>query len=179
MFDEFVMNRPGKTRMFSLVLLAGLLSGLDVHAGDYQYEYEDDPVPSMIKGVDDLQKLAMLAREKRVPILIEFSTPWCTYCEALEKEILEPMLKSGDYHQRVVIRKLEVNDYSQVIDFTGQSRASVDLAMSLKVDFYPTLIFFNAEGKETSHRLVGITVLEFVFDEIEKRLVRAEKALSD
>ncbi len=165
--------------MFSVVLLAGLSSGLDVRAGDYRYEYEDDPVPSAIKEVDDLQKLAVLARERHVLILIEFSTPWCMYCEALEKEILEPMLKSGDYRQRVVIRKLEVNDYSQVIDFTGQSRASVDLAMSLKVDFYPTLIFFNAEGKEISHRLVGITVLEFVFDEIEKRLVRAENALSD
>jgi len=173
------MNRPEKTWMFLLVLLTGLLSGLGVHAGDYRYEYEDDPAPSMITSVDDLQKLAMLAREKRVPILIEFSTPWCTYCEALEKEILEPMLKSGDYRQRVLIRKLEVNDYSQVIDFTGQSKTSIDLAMSLEVDFYPTLIFFNAEGEQISHRLVGITVLEFVFDEIEKRLVRAEKALTD
>ncbi len=173
------MNRPEKTWMFLLVLLTGLLSGPGVHAGDYRYEYEDDPAPSMITSVDDLQKLAMLAREKRVPILIEFSTPWCTYCEALEKEILEPMLKSGDYRHRVLIRKLEVNDYSQVIDFTGQSKTSIDLAMSLEVDFYPTLIFFNAEGKQISHRLVGITVLEFVFDEIEKRLVRAEKALSD
>lgn len=165
--------------MFSLVLLAGLLSGLNARAGDYQYEYEDDPVPSMIKEVDNLQKLAVLAREKRVPILIEFSTPWCTYCEVLEKEVLEPMLKSGDYRQRVVIRKLEVNDYSRVTDFSGRSQTRVDLAMSLKVDFYPTIIFFNAEGKEISQRLVGITVLEFVFDEIEKRLVRAENDLRD
>ncbi len=177
MFDEFVMNRLKKTWVFSPALLAGLLSGLNVYAGDYRYEYEDDPVPSTIKEVDNLQALAALAREKRVPILIEFSTPWCMYCETLEKEILEPLLKSDDFRQRVIIRKLEVNDYSDIIDFTGQLQTSIDLAMSMKVNFYPTLIFFNAEGKEISRRLVGITVVDYVFEEIEKRLVWAEKAL--
>lgn len=171
------MNRQRKGLMPSLVLLAGLWSGLDVLAIDYQYEYEDDPVPSMIKEVHDLQQQAALARKHRIPLLIEFSSPWCSYCEVLEKEILEPMLKSGDYRSRVIIRKLEVSDYNKVIDFTGQSQVSVDWAMSMKVDLYPTLVFFNGEGNEISHRLVGIAVLEFVSDELEKRLVLAEDGL--
>ena len=47
----------------------------------------------------------------------------------------------------------------------------------MKVDLYPTLVFFDGEGKEISRRLVGITVLEFVSDELEKRLVQAEDEL--
>ena len=167
------MNRQRKRLMLTMVLLAGL----DVLAVDYQYEYEDDPVPSMIKEVYDLQEQAALAGKHRIPLLIEFSSPWCSYCEVLEKEILEPMLKSGDYRHRVIIRKLEVSDYNRVINFAGRSQASVDLAMSMKVDLYPTLVFFNGEGKEISRRLVGITVLEFVSDELEKRLVQAEDGL--
>ena len=171
------MNRQRKRLIPSLVLLAGVLSGLDVLAIDYKYEYEDDPAPSMIKEVHDLQQQAALAGKNRIPLLIEFSSPWCSYCEALEKEILEPMLISGDYRHRVIIRKLEVSDYNNVIDFAGQSQASVDLAISMKVDLYPTLVFFSGEGKEISRRLVGITVLEFASDELEKRLVQAEDGL--
>jgi thioredoxin-related protein len=176
-FERLVMNQRRKTLIPSLIMFAGFLSGLDVLAIDYQYEYEDDPAPSMIEEVRNLQEQAALAGKNRIPLLVEFSSPWCSYCEALEKEVLGPMLKSGDYRGRVIIRKLEVSDYNAVIDFTGQYQASVDLAMSMKVDLYPTLVFFNGEGKEISRRLVGITVLEFVSDELEKRLVQAEGGL--
>lgn len=177
MFEELVMIRKRKALVASMVLLAGLSRSLGVHAMDYQYEYEDDPAPSMIKEVYDLQQQAVLAKKNRIPLLIEFSSPWCSYCETLEKEILEPMLISGSYRNRVIIRKLEVSDYNRLIDFDGQPQASLDWAMSMKVDLYPTLVFFNGEGKEISDRLVGIAVLEFVSDELEKRLVQAEKGL--
>ena len=102
------MNRKRKTLKLLLVLPVGLLPGLDVSAIDYQYEYEDGPLLSMVKAVHDLQEQAVLAKKNRVPLLIEFSSPWCSYCEALEKEVLEPMLTNKDYRHRVIIRKLEV-----------------------------------------------------------------------
>lgn len=156
---------------------AGLLMASDVRAIDYQYEYEDEPVSTIIEEVTNLQEHAVLARKKGVPLLIEFSSPWCGYCEALEKEILEPMLKNSLFRDQVIIRKLEVSDYNSVIDFAGQPQASTDLAMSMKVDLYPTLAFFNGDGDEISHRLVGITVLEFVSYELEKALAQAQDEL--
>ncbi len=38
------------------------------------------------------------------------------------------------------------------------------------VDLYPTLVFFDANGEEVSQRIVGITVLEYVADELEKAI---------
>jgi thioredoxin-related protein len=165
----------GKTWL--VVLLASLLTEQGVLAIDYKDEYGDEPEPTMIELVVNLQEQAALARKEGIPLLIEFSSPWCGYCEALEKEVLEPMLKNNQFRKRVILRKLEVNDYSSVIDFTGQSRLSVNLAMSMKVDLYPTLVFFNGRGEEIGQRLVGITVLEFVSDELEKGLAQAQEEL--
>lgn len=159
------------------ILLTGLLAGPEVLAIDYQDEYEDEPAPTSIEEVYNLQEQGALARKKGIPLLIEFSSPWCSYCEALEKEILEPMLKGGQYRDRVIIRKLEVSDYNSIIDFAGQTQDSVNWAMSMKVDLYPTLIFFNGDGVEIGHRLVGITVLEFVSDELDRALVHARDML--
>jgi thioredoxin-related protein len=167
------MIRNRKILMRGLGFMAVFLAGPAAFAIDYQYEYEDDPAPSTIKTIHNFEQQAALIREKRVPLLVEFSSPGCSYCELLEKEILEPMLKSSEYSNRVVIRKLEVSDYNKVVNFTGQTLTSVDWAMSINVDLYPTLVFFNAEGKEISPRLVGITVLDFVPEEIDKRLMQA------
>jgi hypothetical protein len=70
-----------------------------------------------------------------------------------------------------------VSDYNSIIDFAGQTQASVNWAMSIKVDLYPTLIFFNGDGVEIGHRLVGITVLEFVSDELDRALAQARDML--
>lgn len=181
MFNELVMTQPGKILTILLYLSwqvpAGLLLTADVLAIDYQNEYGDEPAPTTIEEVTNLQQQAMLAREKSVPLLIAFSSPWCGYCEALEKEILEPLLKNSEFSNRVIVRKLEVSDYNSVINFAGQAQASVDLAMSMKVDLYPTLAFFNGDGEEISRRLVGITVLEFVSYELEKALAQAHEEL--
>ena len=165
-----------KRKTAILFLLISLLSGAPVVAVNYQSEYEDEPAASIIEQVYNLQKQAARAKQKRVPLLIVFTTPWCSYCETLEKEIIEPMLKTGLYRDRLIIRKLEINDYSSVTDFYGQRVSVFDVAMRMKVDLYPTLVFFNGEHKEMG-RLVGITVLEFVADDLDKLLKQAQRRL--
>ena len=38
---------------------------------------------------------------------------------------------------------------------------------------YPTLVFFDADGREVSQRIVGITVLEYVAGRLEEAIDRA------
>jgi hypothetical protein len=44
-----------------------------------------------------------------------------------------------------------------------------------QVDLYPTLVFFDADGREVSQRIVGITVLEYVAGRLEKAIGRARQ----
>lgn len=140
-------------------------------AYDYTNEYRQEPLPeSAVPEVRDLFNLAQQARREGVPMLIAFSTPWCDYCDALEQLVLEPMIVSGEYENRLIIRKLVANDYASVTGFDGRSYLSEDLAMKYRVGLYPTVVFFDYGGREIGKRIVGITVLDYVARDIENTI---------
>lgn len=129
---------------------------------------------SVVHAVN-LQKDAHSADEKNLPILLAFSTPWCTYCEAMEQEVLEPLLRSGDYTDKMILRKLEVTDNNQLIGFDGKRVASDRLARRYDIDVYPTLVFINAKGDEVGQRIVGISLLDYIFADIDTALAVASQ----
>jgi len=92
-------------RLLLFFLLSGLLPASLVVAG--------------VAAVSDFQQEAKLAQQRRLPLLITFSTAECNYCDLLEEEFLEPMLLSGDYEDQVLIRKLKL-DGDDVRGFAGE-----------------------------------------------------------
>jgi len=161
-------------RLLYAGFLLGTVSGASVGYGDNNNGAQNTGI---IPLAENLYKDIRATRATGMPVLIEFSSPGCSYCETLEQEILEPMLRSGDYSDKVVLRKLEVDDFTDVIDFDGQKQAATELAKKYKVDFYPTLIFFDTQGNEIGERLVGLTLLEFYFAELDKALQIATQAM--
>lgn len=140
----------------------------------YVYEYEEEQsVEASIPGLTSLRQVADIARKMGVPVLVEFSTPWCRYCDALEQQVLQPLILNGKYNKRIIIRKLEVNTYSEITGFDGKQYSSDQISRMYKVDLYPTLLFFNADGREISRRIVGITVLDYIADDLEKAIEAA------
>lgn len=174
-------NGNARWRQFSIVCLAGwfVLAGTGNAAPRYEYEYEEDPPEStMIQPADDLQALGEVATQQSLVIMLAMSTPWCEYCEALEQQVIEPMMRNGDFRGRALVRKIMVDDTTQLEDFSGEPVSTTQFARSRKVDLYPTLLFVNAEGNELTRRIVGITVLEFAADEIDRALRRASGQLA-
>jgi thioredoxin-related protein len=147
----------------------------DVYAApDFVYEYEEEPQDAEpIPELNSFEEVAKTARAREVPILVEFSTPWCRYCEALEQQVLKPLMLNGKYKDRIIVKKLEVNSYSNIAGFDGKSYSTDHISRMYNVDLYPTLVFFDANGREVSQRIVGITVLEFVAGELEKAISAA------
>ncbi len=138
------------------------------------YEYEDDPVEStLIQTVFDLSALGKQAAQTGRIVILSFSTEWCEYCEALDQQVLEPMILGGDFAGRALLRKIVVDDISSIRDFDGQVKSVVDFALERKVSLYPTLLFVDASGDELTQRIVGITVLEFAADNISKAMRQA------
>lgn len=138
---------------------------------DYRNEYEEAPVETApIPKLTSFQREAESARARGVPILVEFSTPWCRYCEALEDQVLKPLILNGKYRDRIIVKKLEVNSYSSITGFDGRRYGSDEISRRYQVDLYPTLVFFDAGGREISQRIVGITVLEYLAGDLEKAI---------
>ena len=122
-----------------------------------------------ILELKDFKHAITQAKALNRPFMIEFSSPSCQYCEALEEEILQPILKNDDYLKKIAILKLEVGT-SWLIDASGKTLSAEDFADKYDVDFFPTIIFFNGEGKEVSRRIIGITTIDYTTSQIDQAI---------
>ena len=108
----------------------------------------------------DLQADSSLAADRRLPILLAFSAIDCGYCELLEEEFLQPMLLGGEYENRIIIRKIILDDGSRLTDFNGQHRFATSLSEHYRVFVTPTLLFVDSTGAELTGRMLGINTPE-------------------
>jgi len=100
-------------------------------------------------------------RIKNLPIMVLFSSIHCDYCKFIKEEFLQPMLKSGDYVDKVIIKVVEDDEGDEVIDFNGKLIDSGDFSDRYEIIFTPTIIFINSEGKELAERIVGLGNVEY------------------
>ena len=108
----------------------------------------------------DLQQLRSQALSQELPILLTFTSVICSYCELLEQDFLQPMLLSGEYRDKVMIRKLELGPGASVTDFNGRKIMASELSSRYRVFVTPTLLFIDGNGKELAERMVGINTPE-------------------
>ena len=110
--------------------------------------------------VRDLQSDGLLAQQQQLPILLTFTASYCDYCDLLEEEFLQPMLLSGEYEDKIIIRKLVLDNGSRLTDFSGHQVSAARLADSYRVTVTPTILFVDENGTELAQRMVGINTLE-------------------
>lgn len=114
-----------------------------------------------VMEASNLAAVGEQAHDKRLPILLMFSAEHCSYCIQLEEDFLKPMLRSGDYEDRVLIRKMKIDGYDKVLDFDGKRVAAADFADRYSVFVTPTVVFIDGDGMELAEKRVGLTTPDF------------------
>jgi len=117
----------------------------------------DAPIPSAI----NLQQDGFAARQKGIPVLLEFSMHGCPFCEEVEAEVLEPMLKNGSKADKVIVRRVMIDEDTEITGFDGEKISYEDLASEYGVYVTPTLVLVNGNGKATGLEMVGVTTIDF------------------
>lgn len=135
------------------------------------------PAPVQVPVTTDLAELGRTAAERQLPILLVFSADHCTYCELLEQEILKPMLRSGDYTDKVLIRKVLLDRGDTLRDFDGQRVEAGNFATFRDVYVTPTMLFVDPRGRELAPRLVGINTVEMFAGLVDAAIDRARTNL--
>ncbi len=135
-------------------LAAGYAAGVTPVEMD---EGEDLPVPENLQLTTslDMTILSKLSRENGVPILLMFASGDCYYCKRLEVEVLGPMRLSGIDPQRVILRKVMMDKYDTLRDFSGGERNAENFAIDRGVEVVPTLQLVDATGRELVPKIVG------------------------
>ena len=125
----------------------------------------------------NLQADAQLAAERRIPLMLVVAADYCSFCKLLSEEFLKPMLLSGDYTDKVLIRELRIDDDDAIRDFDGSRIAPDALALRYRASLTPTLLFLDAQGREVARRLVGVGTLDFYGEEIDQTILRARQRI--
>lgn len=115
--------------------------------------------PSLITTTNLSQEGKLSLRTKR-PILILFSREGCPYCIQIKREILKPMLISGNYTEKIIIREIILDPTATLIDFNGSAIKASELTDKYSVEITPTLLFLGPDGNELAERIVGINTIE-------------------
>ena len=135
------------------------------------------PDPVQVPVTWNLASDARAAAERHLPILLVFAADHCPYCELLEREILDPMLLSGDYRDKVVIRKILLDGTGSLINFNGRKLEAAEFASQRHVFVTPTMLFLDPEGHELAPRLVGINTVEMFAGLVDAAIDQSRSAL--
>lgn len=125
----------------------------------------------------NLEVAGQLAISDCKPLLLEFSALGCEYCRLLEVEILNPTLLNRDYDRRVLMRKLLIDRPERLIGFDGEPVSAEQQAEKYRIYVTPTLIFVDAQGRELTERMVGVTTLDFYGGYLDIALEDAQRKL--
>ncbi|MCW8982795.1 MAG: hypothetical protein OQK13_02005 [Gammaproteobacteria bacterium] len=134
-----------------ILLISSLLWPLSIWAAD-QGDMENVEV---IK-VTDLQQLGQESLERNLPIVMMLSADGCSWCLKLEEEHFKPMLRSGEYENKALIRQFKIDDGLLVRDFDGQMVSPDEINGRYGAFVTPTIIYLDGNGSELAKKMVGM-----------------------
>ncbi len=149
------MNKKTSLLIFFILLTSFysylLLANHDADTGSHATR------PELIK-IKDLRETARLAQSRQLPILIMFGTDECPFCELLKEDFLIPMIISGDYTDKIILREAHIGyGGAQIIDFSGKKITIGEFSARYGVTLYPTTIFIDSKGQVLTEKIIGIT----------------------
>lgn len=158
-----------KPLFHGLVAVIALLGVIALaHSGDADGE---EP---LLRDVTDLRAEA----GRGMPILVEFALAGCPYCRVAEEDFLKPMIRSGDYEDKVLIRRLRMDRSGSLVDFDGREISARDLAARYGVRIAPTVVVLGPDGQVLSDPVVGLKTVDFYGGYLDRAIRQAVQSMT-
>lgn len=121
----------------------------------------------------DLSAAARLAANANQPFVLMVSVPGCPWCELLRRNYLLPMASNG-----LPAYEFMLNERSRTVqDFKAQRVTPAAMSHALKITITPTLLFFDAQGREIAPRIEGVASADFIGAVIDERIAAARERI--
>ena len=134
---------------------------------------EEASVPPAV----DLAADARLAAATGRPLMLVFTREECGYCALLKRAVIVPMIISGEYEDRVIIRELMIDTGPDLLDFGGQQVSPFAVADRYEAFFAPVVLMVGPAGEELHERLIGISNEEMYLFYLDQAIEKATAAL--
>lgn len=154
MFSHVFNNRASA---LLLICAAFSLSGIKLSYAEEFLEQSEESLPYVVlKAGADLKADGSEANKKQIPVLMFFSMEHCPFCKEVEEDYLKPMLRNVEYDDKVIIRKIKIDESDAISDFKGSQRDPGEFSEEYNVSMVPTLVLVDHKGKKLSPPIRGI-----------------------
>jgi hypothetical protein len=117
----------------------------------------------------------LTATKLRVPLIVLFSLSDCGFCHEVRRNYLASLIReSGD---SVVIREVVSDEAHKLIWLGGEMLTHPQLAARTKIQFYPTLHFFDAQFNPLAEPLLGANAAGFYNAYLNQRIESSTQIL--
>ncbi len=140
--------------------------------------YSSQTFAISLEDVKDLKQDGSLVQKSQRPIMLYVSALGCPYCKRLEKDIIAPMIKSGSYNNRILMRKILWEDSSPIINFEGVEISPGDFLLKYDIMATPSILFLDSKGNEIAKRLNGYRSADLFWYYLDTSIEKAIKNLA-
>lgn len=137
-----------------LIILAALLAFVTTQG-------HSDDGSKKVHMATDLENVSILASQNKLPVLVFFAGLECEFCEALEEDHLGSMAHSNEYKDKVIIRKVFIDDYDDFRDFEGNKVSSEDFSDRFSIRVTPTIVLMDHKGQSLTKKILGYNRSDF------------------
>ena len=124
---------------------------------DYAAEHPDVVNSATVQQVVDFREEAAAAAEMGVVLLLAVTREGCSYCAQLRRDFLAPMIRSGEYMDKVRIREMLMEPETAVRDFDGGLTTTAEIAARHGVSITPTVLLLDSAGTRLRPPITGIS----------------------
>ncbi|OIJ43510.1 hypothetical protein [Massilia timonae] len=132
-----------------------------------------------LPAADDLAADGRDAARRRVPVVILFSLPECSYCETVRRNYLLPLAREGEPGRRPIVREAGLASTIPLQDFDGKASSGKALAARYGIRVAPSVAVVDGRGKLLAPVLEGGDVAGMYGAYLDEALAGARRALAE
>jgi thioredoxin-related protein len=140
---------------------------------DYAEEHPEVVNSATVQQVVDFRHEAAATREGGLTLLLAVTREGCGYCAQLRREFLAPMIRSGEYADKVRIREMMMEPDTAVTDFAGKVTSTAEIAARYGVGITPTVLLLDSAGNPLGPSIIGISNAEMYGFYLDKAIAQA------
>ncbi|MDP3672888.1 MAG: hypothetical protein Q8R69_24765 [Telluria sp.] len=119
----------------------------------------------------DLREDLAQAARARVPLIVLFSRSDCHFCHEVRQSYLYPLSKAAK--GAFIVRELVADRSELITGPDGAALATDALLKSLKITFFPTVVFLGSGMRIVAEALVGLDRAGFYSAYLDQRIATA------
>jgi len=131
-----------------------------------------------LPAADNLASDGRDAARRRVPLVILFSLPDCSYCETVRRNYLLPLSREGEPGRRPIVREAGLASTDPLRGFAGQASSGKALAARYRIRVAPSVAIVDGHGKLLAPVLEGGDVAGMYGAYLDEALSVARRALA-